>query len=290
MLEEIISRYLVQKHHETRGRPERVRCTIALVFLAFFTKNAEAQAFERCPAQGGNLGRVLFVDEKLDLTLEDGQRIKIAGIEPPRPTPDDPELDIRARDRLASWLAGEEVYFTPAERGLDRWGRKVAFVFAAQPGQAGPLAPLSVAEAVLDAGLARYEASAAGYLCREKLLAVESGARAAGIGLWGDPYYAVLAADNPQLFADRLGTIVIVEGRVSRIVDRRPRILLYFGFRRGSDLSIALVPRTGKTFESAYRAAAGLSGRIIRVRGLLDNHFGPQIEISDPSDIESAEH
>jgi endonuclease YncB( thermonuclease family) len=241
-----------------------------------------------CPDQGGARGRVASVNERLELILDDGNRLKIAGVDPPRPTPGDPELDIRARDQLAQWLAGQEIFFRTLEPGLDRWGRTAAFVFAAAPGQAnGPeQAFLPVGEALIDAGLARYEPSALARPCRASLLAAEAGARAAGLGLWADPYYAIIAAADRPSFAEKTGTAVIVEGRITGIADQRPRIMLYFGPRQGGDFSVTDVPRNSKSFEAAYAALAGLTGRTVRVRGLLDTRFGPQIEISNPDDIE----
>jgi hypothetical protein len=90
-------------------------------------------ADELCPGEGGTRGRVVAVDERLELTLENGIRLKIAGVDPPRPTPGDPDLDFRARNRLAQWLVGQEILFRPLEPGPDRWGRVVAFVFAVAP-------------------------------------------------------------------------------------------------------------------------------------------------------------
>ncbi len=147
------------------------------------------------------------------MILEDGNRLKIAGVDPPRPTPGDPELDIRARDRLAQWLTGQEIFFRSLEPGLDRWRRTAAFVFAAAPGLAnGPeKASLPVGEALIDAGLARYEPSAAARPCRASLLAAEAGARAAGLGHWADPYYAVIAAADRPSFAEKTGTAVILK-------------------------------------------------------------------------------
>jgi hypothetical protein len=46
---------------------------------------------------------VAAVDERLDLTLADGTRLKIAGIDPVRPTPDAPERDLR---RAKIWPIG----------------------------------------------------------------------------------------------------------------------------------------------------------------------------------------
>jgi hypothetical protein len=167
-------------------------------------------------------------------------------------------------------------------------GARPAFVFAAAPGQAnGPeKASLPVGEALIDAGLARYEPSAAAHPCRASLLAAEAGARAAGLGLWADPYYAVIAAADRPSFAEKTGTAVIVEGRITSIADQRPRIMLYFGPRQGWDFSVTVLPRNSKAFDAAYAALVALAGRAVRVRGLLDTRFGPQIELSNPDDIE----
>ena len=245
-----------------------------------------------CPGEGGTSGRVVAVDERLELTLETGTRLKIAGVDPPRPTPGDPDLDFRARERLAQWLVGQEILFRPLEPGPDRWGRVVAFVFAVapdSPDRPGP-ARLSIGEALIDAGLARYEPSAAARPCRSAFLAAEAGARASGLGLWADPYYAIIAAANRLSFAEKAGSSVIVEGRITGIASRRPRITLYFGSRQGWDFSVTILPRNRKTFETAYSSLSALTGQTVRVRGLLDTRFGPQIEISDPDEVEAAGH
>ncbi len=243
-----------------------------------------------CPAEGGTSGRVVAVDERLELTLENGIQLKIAGVDPPRPTPGDPDLDFRARDQLAHWLVGQEILFRPFEPGPDRWGRVIAFVFAAAPESTNGPGPahLPVGEALIDAGLARYEPSAAARPCRSALLAAEAGARASGLGLWADPYYGIIAAADRSSFAEKAGSSVIVEGRITGIASRRPRITLYFGRRQGGDFSVTILPRNSKTFEAAYTNLASLAGQTVRVRGLLDTRFGPQIEISDPDELEAA--
>ncbi len=243
-----------------------------------------------CPREGGTSGRVAAVGERLELTLENGILLKIAGIDPPRPTPGNPDLGIRAHDELAQWLVGQEIRFLPRESGPDRWGRVVAFVFAVAtqspngPGQAR----LPVGEALIDAGLARYEASAAARPCRSALLAAESGARASGLGLWADPYYAVINAADRLSFVEKAGSTVIVEGRITGVTSRRPRITLYFGPRQGWDFSVTVLPRNSKNFEAAYASLAGMTGQTVCVRGLLDTRFGPQIELSDPDEVEVA--
>ena len=237
-----------------------------------------------CPGKGGTGSRVVSVDERLELALESGIRLKIAGVDPPRPTPGDPDLDLRTRDRLTQWLVGREILFRPLEPDPDRWGRVVAFVFAFGPGSVNG----SVGEALIDAGLARYEPSAAARPCRSVLLAAEAAARALGLGLWADPYYAIVAAADRLAFAEKAGSSIIVEGRITGIASRGPRITLTFGPRQGWDFSVTILPRNSKTLDAVYALLAGLIGQTVRVRGLLDTRFGPQIEISDPDELEAA--
>ena len=122
--------------------------------------------------------------------------------------------------------------------------------------------------------------------CRDHFLAAEAGARASGLGLWSDPYYAVIGAGDRDSFAEKAGSPVIVEGRVIGLSIRKPRITLYFGPRKGSDFSVTILPRDNKAFEAAHTRLAGLAGQNIRVRGLLDTRFRPQIEISDLDAVE----
>jgi endonuclease YncB( thermonuclease family) len=272
-----------------------LRLAIFSTGLAVFSQACSLRAADQaCPNDGGTSATVISVNERLELTLDDGAKIKIAGIDPPHPTPDDPDLDARMRDELAQWLVGQDITFRQAEPGRDRWGRIAAFVFA--PAPQGIPAPqgtkaraeprLAVNEALIDAGFARYEPTAAAHPCRDALLAAEAGARAQRLGLWADPYYAVIAAGEHRSFAEKTGSSVIVEGRMTGMGGRRPRITLYFGPRKGLDFSVTILARNSKAFEAAYSSLAGLVGKTVRVRGLLDTRFGPQLEISDTDAVE----
>ncbi len=246
-----------------------------------------ATAPETCatpPAQGDH-GRVKAVDERLELTLEDGRRLKIAGVDPPRPTPGDPELDFRTGEKLAAWLVGKDVVFRLTAPRADRWGRLVAEIFAPSDPAGAPA--LSVAAAALDAGLARFEPGAAARRCRAFLLASEAAARAGALGLWADPYYAIIAAGDRESFPEKAGTSVIVEGRVEAVGADAFRTSLFFGRRRGWDFSVTILQRNIKNFSAAGWDLANFKGQTVRVRGLLDMRFGPQIEISTPDEIET---
>ncbi len=243
------------------------------------------------PAAGGvadrsaAIGRVKAVSERLELTLEDGRLLKISGLDPPRPTPDDPDLDIDSGAKMAGWLVGKDVAFRLLEARPDRWGRLAAEVFAPVDAPTSPARPL--AQAALGAGLARFEPGAATRSCRTELLAAEARARAAALGLWADPYYAVIAAADHDAFAEKAGTSVIVEGRVIGVDQGAYRATLLFGPRRGWDFSVTILQRNGKIFSAAGLDFESFKGRTIRVRGLLDMRFGPQVEVSNPDEIET---
>jgi endonuclease YncB( thermonuclease family) len=259
-----------------------------LAVLAWLSGGSLAQ--ETCPRAGDVSARVISVNERLDLTLDDGRQLKIAGADPPRPTPDDPALDIRARDQLAGWLGGRTIAFRVARAGQDRWGRLAAFVYGPDPqngdGQGAP--ELSVAEALIDAGLARYDPGLAAQGCRGLFLAAEAEARAAKLGLWADPYYAVLDPGAPGSFAERAGSMVILAGKVTSAAGRRPRVIFYVGPSLGprSGIAVTMLARTGEQFEAAYAAAQRLAGKTVRVRGLLDTRFGPRLEIRSLDAVE----
>ena len=62
---------------------------------------------------------------------------------------------------------------------------------------------------------------------------LKSAARAKGLGVWRDPDYAVLAADDLASLARRDGRFVIVEGVVRRVGLGRARLYLDLGGRGG---------------------------------------------------------
>ncbi len=125
------------------------------------------------------------------------------------------------------------------------------------------------------------------HACRAAFLAAEAKARRAKLGLWRDPYYAIIEATNRTAFADKAATNVIVEGRLVG-VRRRPLIAPRLNSRRARDhaFSVTILQRNVAIFDRSGLDFRALIGRTLRVRGLLDLRFGPQIEISSADDIE----
>jgi endonuclease YncB( thermonuclease family) len=238
-----------------------------------------------CSLENTARATVAKIEPNLDIALADGRTLTLAGLDPPRDTPDQPRLAAEAPDKLAAWLHGREVAVRALAEKPNRFGRIPARLFAAPPDAAAG-AEIGVAEAILDAGLARYRPEAAAHPCREALLAAEAEARSAKIGLWADPYYAVLPAGERDSFAKVPSGMVLVEGTVASLGETAARFYLNFGPRRGSDFAITLPKRDANALEKAGLKVHDLVGKRLRVRGLLDATFGPQMELSDPDGLE----
>ena len=187
------------------------------------------------------------------------------------------------------WLKDRSVEVRPLAPEPDRWGRVPALIFAGQPGpdgSAGTGATVSVTEALIDAGLARARPDLRIAPCWSAFLALERGARDAELGLWREPRYAVIRAEDRARLLAETGRMAIVEGRVVRIVEGRARTYLSFGTQGRTDFAVAVAKPVMARLRATGVDPGGWQGRQLRVRGLLDDRFGLQIELTSADQIE----
>ena len=232
-----------------------------------------------CGAAAGTV-QAASVDERGEIALADGRTLRLAGLDLPLPSRGDPALAAAARALLAQRFVGREAALTLVSAAPDRWGRALGDLGA----PVSDATPASAADALVAAGLARVRPEYETRGCEAGRLALESAARAKGLGLWRDPDYVVLAADDLASLARRDGRFVIVEGVVRRIGLGRARLYLDLGGRGA--LSVVASRKTQAAFQAAGAALIALAGEKIRVRGALDGRFGPQLEIVDPLMLE----
>ena len=249
---------------------------VAVVALAHGLAAGRAAA---CGAAAGSV-QAASVDERGEIALADGRTLRLAGLDFPLPTRGDPALAAAARELLTKRFVGRQAALTLVSAVPDRWERALGDLNA--PAADG--APASAAEALLAAGLARVRPEYETRGCEAGRLAQESAARAKGLGVWRDPDYAVLAADDAASLARRDGRFVVVEGVVRRVGLGRARLYLDLGGRGA--LSVVASRKTQAAFEAAGVPLTALVGEKVRVRGALDGRFGPQLEIVDPLMLE----
>jgi hypothetical protein len=119
------------------------------------------------------------------------------------------------------------------------------------------------------------------------MLTAERAARAAGAGIWSDPWYRIHdAAELPADLAGVLDSFQIVEGIVLDAALVRERGYLNFGVDWKSDFTVSFDPAARRLFESEGLPIESLDGVRIRVRGWIKSFNGPMIEATHPEQIE----
>ncbi|MGF7174411.1 thermonuclease family protein [Azospirillum doebereinerae] len=234
--------------------------------------------------------RVVAVPDGDTLELEDGRRVRLAGIEaakPPRSAdPGDGRrwpLAEAATAALSELALGRVVMPRPNAGGEaipDRHGR--------------PMAQLMREDGVwlqgemLARGHARVHTRPDARGFAREMLAAEETARARNRGLWRTRIYAVRGTDPATLARDR-DSFQIVEGRVLHVSKAGGEAYLDFGEDWRTDTTIHIPRAVMRDFGKAGIDPLSYEGRRIRVRGWIGLRSGPMIAITHPEQIERLE-
>jgi endonuclease YncB( thermonuclease family) len=244
----------------------RVACC-ASVLLA-----QAAAAQDACKLETIGTGKVVAVRDGRTLMLEDGRELRLAAIEAPD----------QSRAPLGALAEGRTLRLAKLGADHDRYGRLVAFAFAGE-------GPQSLQQALLADGQARVSSRVGGKTCAANLLAVEKVARDARRGLWADPNFAPLAAENTAKLRAEKGNFVLVVGKVLSVRESGATLYVNFGRRWAESFSVTIPRRLGRSFAAAGMEPKQLEGRRIRVRGFLEQRSGPIVAAEAPEQIEFAD-
>jgi len=258
-------------------RPSYMICVALLLaaVAAVAAGPARAAALEAGPA-----GRVVEVIDGDTVILADGREVRLVGIQAPklplgRPGVARWPLADEAKAALAALVQGRRV--EPRYGGLerDRHGRHLAHLYRDDS--------LWIQGALLRRGLARVYSFVDNRALIADMLAIEREARAAGRGIWSDPFYAVRSADEA---AEAIGGFALVEGRVLAADIAGGRGYLNFGEDWETDFTIALERPALRLLEQTGIGIRDLAGRRVRVRGWVESWDGPRVEVTHPEQIE----
>jgi micrococcal nuclease len=178
---------------------------------------------------------------------------------------------------LGDLAVGHLVTATARPPKQDRYSRTRGQIFVVDDGA------VWLQTEMLRKGLARVAISPDRRECVKELYAAEADARARHVGLWALPAYAIRKA--AEVSASDLGTFQIVEGRVAN-ASVKSRGYLNFGADWKRDFTATIAPVDMKTFRAANIDPTSYAGKLIRVRGIVEWHNGPEIELGSPDDIE----
>jgi len=206
------------------------------------------------------------------IALDDGRIVRLAGIEPGE----------NASMPPAGTAVTLKRHATIAE--TDRYGRLVAHVFTQVDG-----AERWLQSDLVRGGLARVSARVGDTACAKVLWSQEQSARAAKLGLWGEPYYVIGKAEEPLEVLRQRGRFALVEGRVLSVRESGATIYVNFGRRWSEDFTVTIAKRNEKLFAAAGLTPKTLDGRRVRVRGWIEERGGPWVEAARPEQIEVIE-
>lgn len=261
-----------------------IRVFFPALLCALTIGSGAACADAAIPACAGNVEaaniQAVRVEKNGAVIFDDGRAIHPEGIILPAGAAD------HAPDALMSEALGEMtnlvhsklVTITANPPKEDRYGRIRAQIFLVD-NKTDPWLQV----ALLKRGLARVSIAPDRRECASELLAAEAPARAAKLGLWAYPAYAVR---NPLNVARDTGTFQVVEGKVVSVNMYGGRAYLNFGDDWNSALTVTISPDDMENFRQASVDPRGYQGKNVRVRGWVEGHNTPQIAVAVPESIE----
>ena len=252
----------------------RASCHLAIVAAAALSALPARPAYaqDACKLTAIGTATAAAVRDGRTLLLADGRELRLAGIE----VTDD------SRAALQALVAGHPLRLEKLGPERDRYGRLVAFAYPGDGTQ-------SIQQMLLAQGHARVSARVGDKPCAEALLSVEKAARTARRGLWADPNFAPLSAENLARLAAERGRFALVEGKVLSVRESGATIYVNFGRRWTRDFTAVIPRRLRRPFAAAGVEPKQLEGHRIRVRGWIERRGGPVIAIETPEQIEFAD-
>lgn len=219
--------------------------------------------------------------------LDDGSEVRLVGTQAPKlplgrkgfkAWP----LAMEAKAAITDLTLGKTVELRYGGLRTDRHGRRLAHLFLSENGA-------WVQGEMLAAGMARTYSFSDNRSCVREMQSREAAARAAGRGVWALAYYQLRSAAEPKQLLGLLNSFQLVEGRVTDAANVRGRIFLNFGKNYRDDFTAVISPGDARRFKNSDIDLTTLEGQRIRVRGWVESHNGPSIDVTHPEQIEILE-
>ncbi|HEY8575294.1 MAG TPA: thermonuclease family protein [Devosia sp.] len=268
--------------------PEVAMLTASLARLAALAAlssvSVAALACETLRMEEG--GIVTSVTDGDTVILDDGRVVRMIGTQAPKLPLDRPDfptwpLAPEAKAALEALALQKPVRLGFGGEEMDRYGRVLAHVFVATPE-----GEIWAQQSMVAAGMARVYSFPDNRSCLDLLFAAEGRARLAGLGIWRDPYYRIIAATAPGDLLARAGHYELVEGRVLLAEQRGGRVYLNFGRFWKEDFTAVIEAPALRLFKAAGIDPLTLENALLRIRGWVDDRDGPRIEVTHPEQIE----
>ena len=257
-----------------RRRPSYPARSVVVALLALGLRPALAG----CDFAVIGQGRVTAVIDARTFKLNDGQQVRLAGIELPGTAATAVPQDRTALEKL---LLDRDVTLRGPNARPDRYGRLAGLAVAGD-------ASNSVQGQLLDQGAAVFSGDVAdsdNKDCAMELVAHEAAARRARRGIWSDGT-AIKNAERPGDISPWIGRFVVAEGKIASVREAGGTIYVNFGRRWTEGFAVTISRRMIRRFDAWGIALKTLENRTVRVRGFVEQRTGPRIEALGPGQIE----
>jgi endonuclease YncB( thermonuclease family) len=212
------------------------------------------------------------------ITLGDGRSLRLVDLEAPQS-----DAAVAAWRSAVAILQGQTVTLKIQGPGIDRYGRVLAVV--EKPDH------LSLQSALVAGGYARVMPTMPMGFATSGLLADEDRARRARRGIWGDPAFAIIKANQIARLEALAGRYALVEGTILDAVSRKDRLYFNFGPDWRTDFTVTVAPADAR-LGVGWRADGKpvplpeLIGRRVRVRGFITRYNGPEMIVTSSDQLE----
>jgi len=255
--------------------PEKLRCrrrsAIALGAMTLLASAAGPAFASGCAFEPQGEGRVTGIIDARSFRLQDGREVRLAGIEPVL-------REGASGQALTKILGSRDVALRGEDDTPDRYGRQYAFVFLGS-------SESSVQEELLSQGEAFVSTTVTERECASALIAAETAARRAKRGIWADPA-VIKNTESPGDILTGIGRFTLVEGKVLSVRQAGTTTYLNFGRNWTRDFAATIPKRALAVFEAAGILPKSFENRRIRVRGFVEAHGGPRIDVLRVGQIE----
>ena len=227
-----------------------------------------------CAPRQAVTATVKSVADGRTLLLSDGREVRLPAI----------EVQEAAQQALSQIVEDREVILSPLVPVADRYGRLNMRSFVNLNGQ-----PESVEARLVALGIALASPRGDDDACLKELLQAERAARTSRLGLWSDDARKKMRAEDPEALLAARGKFAVVEGKVISVRESGGTIYVNFGRRWSEDFTVTILKRNARKFTDGGVEPKRLEGRMVRVRGFIEERGGPWIEATVPQQIETAD-
>ena len=213
-------------------------------------------------------GKSVYIQKTFSDTLQtnENEKIRLTGISLFK--------DDKAKQAFSDLVSNQEVILYLGKKEKDRYGRILAHLIRKKDG-------LWIQKELLINGLAYVQTFPGTTEAAHQLYRFEKTAQANQKGLWKN--YPPLSHTKAK---DHIGEFQIIDGIVRNVAQPKKFLYLNFDTDWKTDFTIQISKDVKKMFDKKGIDLFSLKNKKVRVRGWIEEYYGPIIKLTHPEQLE----